>query len=311
MPLEVKQFNCPKCGSPLDIKNAARSKTIVCPSCGSQIDLGPAHAVLGTVGPRPAPKLTQFQIGMKGTLAGEQHEIIGRVLYRDNQGYTWDEWILLSAAGDYRWLSDDEDEGVVLWHIFTPTQPLDPNTVRDGQTINLTGDPVHVTEVTHATIAYMEGELIWKAKVGDTIRALDAAGPQGEMFSIEWTGDQIEFYRGERMNRADAAVAFGLPAISRPTTANAADDDTAGDSTRAARVQTPIGGILSIVLFIIIFCVCVGAVFGAGGGSSCYATPAPVRTVSCTSHISFGGGSGGGSGGGFGGGHSGGGGGGK
>ena len=50
-------------------------------------------------------------------------------------GYTPVVWltVLLSASGDYRWLSDDEEEGMVLWHAFTPTQPLDPNGVRQGQ----------------------------------------------------------------------------------------------------------------------------------------------------------------------------------
>ena len=289
MPLEVKQFNCPKCGSPLSIKNAARSKSIVCPACNSQIDLtGPEYQVVANVGPRPAPKLRQFQVGMKGTLAGEQHEIIGRVLYRDDEGYTWDEWLLLSAAGDYRWLSDDEEEGMVLWHAYTPSQPVDPNTVRDGQTINLSGAPARVTEVGQAVIAYLEGELTWKARLGETMRALDAKGPGGDMFSIEWTTDEVEFYRGQRQNSAEVASAFGL---SKAVAARA------GGAGAAGKRAAPMAAVIVVAIVAIMLCVCVGAAVGAGGGGSdCAATPEAVRSSDCTGFGSGGGGFGGGGG---------------
>ena len=288
MPLEVKQFNCPQCGSPLSIKNAAGSRSIICPACSSQIDLtGPGYRVVGNAGARRAPRLTQFTLGMTGTLQGEQHEIIGRVVYRDNEGYTWDEWELLSAAGAYRWLSDDEDEGMVLWHGYTPTQPVDPNTVRDGQQINLGGAPAHVTEVTHATIDYLEGELTWKAHKGDTMKALDAAGPGGEMFSVEWTADEIEFYRGTRQDARAVAAAFGVPAAA------------AAVASGASKAGASLGTVLVATVVIIFLCIAFASAIG-GGGFNCRATPAAVRSSSCSS-FSFGSG-GGSSGGGFGGG---------
>jgi Domain of unknown function (DUF4178) len=291
MPLEVKQFNCPKCGSPLSIKNAGRSKSIVCPSCNSQIDLtGPEYQVVVNVGPRPEPTQTKFTIGMQGTLQGQAFEIIGRVRYRDDENYTWDEWLLLSAAGDYRWLSDDAEEGMVLWHAFTPTQPLDPNTVRDGQTINLGDGPARVTEVGVAIIDYLEGELTWKAAKGESMHALDAQGAGGAMFSIEWTADEVEFYRGGRQNSAEAAAAFGVPR-------GAAVGVASGGGAAAGKRHAPLAVVMIVALVIIMLCVCVGAAVGAGGGGSdCAATPEAVRSSDCSSSF-FGGGSGGGFGG--------------
>src|SRR5258708_19826199 len=99
MPLQAKQFNCPRCGAPLSIKNVGRSKSIVCPSCNSQIDLtGPEYQVVVNVGPRPEPSQTKFAIGMQGTLQGQAYEIIGRWRYRDYENYTSDEWPLLSTS---------------------------------------------------------------------------------------------------------------------------------------------------------------------------------------------------------------------
>jgi hypothetical protein len=291
MPLQVKEFNCPRCGSPLSLKNAGRSKSIVCTACNSQIDLtGPEYQVMVNVGPRPEPKLTKFTIGLKGTLEGEAFEIIGRVRYRDDEGYTWDEWLLLSASGDYRWLSDDAEEGMVLWHAFTPTQPLDPNGVRQGQTINLGDGPARVTEAGQAIIDYLEGELTWKAAKGETMRALDAAGAGGAMFSIEWTADEVEFYRGRRQDSAQVAAAFGVP---REPGFSLASGGGGASGKRAA----PVAAVIIAALVIIMLCVCVGAAVGAGGRSDCQATPAAVRSSDCTSSF-FGGGSGGGFGGG-------------
>jgi hypothetical protein len=204
------QFNCPKCGSPLDLKNS-KSKSVVCPSCNSQIDLtNPEHQIIGDVGRRPSPKMTPFTIGMRGTIEGEEQAVIGRVRYSDDED-AWDEWLLLTASGDYRWISEDEDEGMVLWHSFTPSQPVDPNTIGGGATFDLGEGPARVRERGSATIDYLEGELTWKAHVGDTMQYIDAEGG-GNLFSIEWTPDEIEFWRGKRLDAREVALAFGITA---------------------------------------------------------------------------------------------------
>ncbi len=287
MPFEVKQFNCPQCGSPLDIQNAARSKTIVCPACGSQIDLvGPEHRVTGNVGSRPTPQLTPFRVGMRGTIGGEEHQVIGRVLYRDDEGYTWDEWLLLTAAGEYRWLSDDPEEGMVLWRAFTPIQPVDPNTVRQGMSINLSGTPARVTEVGRATIAYLEGELTWRAGKGEVIGALDAEGPDG-LYSIEWSADEIEFYRGQRLNQAEVARAFGL----------------ASSVSSARNVNARLATVIIAAIVILMVCICVASAMGASLAVSndCLSTPEAVRSSDCTTSGGVGWGGTGSSGGGGGG----------
>ncbi len=255
MPLEVKQFNCPTCGSPLELKNAARSKSIVCPSCGSQIDLtSPAYPVIGRVSRRPEPNLTPFKIGMQGTMEGEQHQVIGRVRYRDDESETWDEWLLLTAGGDYRWISDDEDEGMVLWHSFTPSKPLDPATVSQGQTIDLGDGAARVRERDRAAIDYLEGELTWKAAVGETVEYLDAQAG-GLMYSIEWTANEIEFWRGKRLNRDEIAKAFGITSA------------RVGAAVSAGGARGVTTGAILVGLIVCFLLMCVGVAV-AGGTSS-------------------------------------------
>lgn len=284
MPPEVKQLNCPQCGSPLDLKNL-RSKSIICPSCSSQIDLtGPQYQVVGQVGQRPAPQMTQFRPGLQGALDGEPHMVIGRVLYRGDEGDLWDEWLLLSASGEYRWISDSEEEGMALWTPFVPTAPLDPSAVREGQTINLRGAPVRVRAHGRATIEYLEGELTWKARVGDTMGYVEADSPT-ERYSIEYTPEEVEFYWGQRLNRGQVEQAFGLAGAGAAASARASGKG--GCKNNAAAIA------IVVVILLVLCLVC--AVLPSSGVTSSSGSRGPsIRLGSPGRSFSGGGGGGGG-----------------
>ena len=284
MPLEVRQFNCPQCGSPLDLKNA-RSKSVICPSCSSQIDLtGPQGQVVGRVGSRPTPRMTPFQPGMTGTLNGEQHMIIGRVLYRSDEGDEWDEWLLLSASGQYRWISDSEEEGMALWEPFVPTAPIDPNTIQEGRSINLRGAPARVRDRGEAKITYLEGELTWKARLGDTMQYAEAEGSDGR-YSIEWTPEEVEFYWGQRLNRIEIARAFGLTSL--PSGAGA----TGPKSGKSNRLSAAI--VIGVVVIFLCLCIAMTALPSTGTSSGTFRGPS-IRSGSPGRSFSGGGGSSGG-----------------
>ncbi len=251
MPLEVKQFNCPQCGSPLELKSL-RSKSVVCPACNSQIDMtGEAGQVVGRVGSRPRPRLAQFRLGLQGTLNGEPHMVIGRVQYRGDEGDVWEEWLLLSAQGQYVWISDSE-EGMALWFPFVPAQPIDPNTIREGQTINLRGTPCRVRDRGVARITYLEGELTWKARVGDAMNYAEADAAS-ERLSLEWTSEEAEFFHGQRLNRPAVEQAFGLATAS----------SASGAKSKGGCLNNAL--MILIVVVMIVICVLVMSVMPSTG----------------------------------------------
>ena len=257
MNVDVKQLSCPKCASPLDLKNAGRSKSVICPSCGSQIDLtSPDFQIIGNVGERPDPQVTQFKIGMQGALKGGQHEIIGRVVYHDDEDDIWDEWLLLSAAGEYVWISDSENEGVALWHSFVPTNPVEPDSIEEGATLNLRDARVKVRDAGNARIDYLEGELTWKASVGDSVKYAEADGPN-QRISIEYTENEIEFYWGERLDRVATAKAFGVAQAPPPAKVPASG---------FARVFG--GATIFGVIAICMVCMCLFVALTSGAGSA-------------------------------------------
>ena len=289
MALEVKQLTCPKCSAPLDLKIAGRSKSIICASCGSQIDLtSPDFKILGNVGTRPDPQVTQFTIGMKGKIGGKEYQIIGRVVYRDDEGDVWDEWLCLSAAGEYIWISDSENEGMAIWYSFTPKKPVDPSTLGVGQHLNLRDTDVKVRDMGRANIDFLEGELTWKASVNDKMRYAEVDGPS-QRISIEYTENEIEFYWGRRLDRIATARAFGVPrkSLSIPEKPKRSLIPNI-NPTCSSWILNVIIAIIVIVLMII-----AGNIIPAGSGSG--GSSSSIRSGSSSSR-SFGGGGGGGGG---------------
>ena len=166
---------------------------------------------MGQVGQRPDPQATQFKVGMQGPLDGQTFEIIGRVVYHDEEDDIWDEWLLLSAAGEYVWISDSDNEGMALWRGFVPSEPVEPAKIAEGMRLNLRNATVTVRDVGRANIDYLEGELTWKAKVNDKMNYAEADGAS-QRVSIEYTQNEIEFYYGRRLDRVATAKAFGAAA---------------------------------------------------------------------------------------------------
>jgi len=298
MPLEVQQLNCPNCGGALNITNPGRSKILVCQWCSSQIDLTqPPYQAIGQVGQRPEGVVTPFKLGMQGTIHGVTYQIIGRIRYvdtgeefagtsygdddDDDGSDIWDEWLLLSAEGAYRWISDSEDVGLVLWEPFTPSAPVDPNSIYRGATLDLgEGTSARVRSRGSARIRYLEGELTWRAALDDKMNYAEAVGQSG-LYSVEWTPDEIEFYRGQHLDRAATEQAFGVVRTA-----------PVGAGRRGGSANL----VLIAVVIVVVICLCMalsstGGGFGSGGFVS---TGSPGRSIGGGGGGSFGGGGGGG-----------------
>jgi hypothetical protein len=199
----------------------------------------------------------------------------------------WDEWLLLSASGQYRWISDSEEEGMALWEPFVPTNPIDPNTIREGHSINLRGMPARVRDRGSAKIDYLEGELTWKARLGDTMEYAEAEGPDGR-YSIEWTPEEVEFYWGQRLNRREIEQAFGLTGA-QLTAAGV----SGGGRKKGGCLSTAI--VVAIVIVMICLCVAIASAMpSSGSGGSVSFGGSSIRSGSPGRSFSGGGGGGGG-----------------
>jgi len=202
-------INCPNCSETLEIKDPAKAKMAYCKKCNATIDL-----LTNTASPQSnhqswpmAPK-SQLKLGLEGQIKDITYQVVGRVRYRDTRTYEWwDEWLLLSTSGQYMWLQED-DWDFTLMHKYTPNIPFDPNMV--GEYLEVDGYKLYTEDNSSATILFFEGELTWKAEVGESIRYIDAWKGEDTLYSCEWTEREIMYFIGKDVPAEELYNGFNL-----------------------------------------------------------------------------------------------------
>ena len=139
-------------------------------------------------------------------------------------------------------------------------------------------------------IAYLEGELTWRATAGDRMDYAEAVAPEG-MYSIEWTENEIEFYQGRRLDRGTVEQAFGLGAA-RGLVGSGAGGGAAGGPPRRGGCLAGGGSVIIILIVLLIICFVISALDSGGYVSGGGVGPS-IRTGSSGRSVG-GGGSGGG-----------------
>src|SRR5262249_12468545 len=156
-----------------------------------------------------APPRTPITVGLNGAF-DETYQVIGRIRYRDQE--YWDEWLMMTVEGRFKWLSEGR-EGFSICEPFVPTTPIDINDIGSYQEIcvgslDLEGTPSHITDLGTGTVEFIEGEMTWKARANDQINYLESEWPAGR-YSVEWSRDEVEFFRGQRLDANTVRRAFG------------------------------------------------------------------------------------------------------
>ncbi len=206
--IKLEPIKCPKCGGSVDLRGGSETKTLVCSYCRSLIDLtGEQAAVIGQTNKRAKPAVP-IELGMEGTFEGGRYQVIGWVRYEgwdDEDRWRWDEWLLVSSEGEFRWLSYDPEEGFLLQKKIPPAGAFDPRT---ATSIPVPSGTAKVIERSPARVIALAGELTWRATVGERLNYLEARrGPM--RYSVEYTREEIELLEGRPLSAAEVWRAFG------------------------------------------------------------------------------------------------------
>ncbi len=151
---------------------------------------------------------------MKGLVEGREYELTGRVVFSWEEGGeqgTWQEFELVDPDGDVLFL-EFEDGKWLLMESFVPTNPIGPQDaagLQEGSLINLDDSRCVVSDRGTARVSFVEGELTYTASIGREIGYLDAQW-LSRRYAVEWTEDEVEFYRGKPLSDRQVLVAFGL-----------------------------------------------------------------------------------------------------
>jgi hypothetical protein len=208
MALASHRIDCTRCGSPLEIRSP-RSKSIACGHCHALIDLtSDAHAFLEEL--RADPIEHPLRVGMSGTLKGLRCTILGHVRYRE-ESWSWDEYLVMSDEGHVAWIQHD-DGSFKLFVPFVPSRPEPVSGASSALVADGRRDPV--VERGSATLERIEGELTWRARIGDVVQYLE-----GRRLCVEIGATEMEWFTVESLPRGAVAKAFGLSPGSVPSLA--------------------------------------------------------------------------------------------
>lgn len=190
----TRRVNCGSCGAPLEIKSAF-TKSIVCPYCDTT-NLIDEHGV------DPSGKMAKlsmapsiFSIGRKGSIKGKKFEVLGRLRYGYDEGF-WDEWFLQFEGGKAGWITEEEGECSLFYKelITKPIENIDR--IRVGQTVNVEGKRVFMTEIADVTVMGGEGELHYRVVPGKELVHMEG-NANGRLVSIELWPREIEVHVGD------------------------------------------------------------------------------------------------------------------
>lgn len=203
------RLECPNCRAPLSQQNAT-SQAVVCPQCSSYVALGGEAAEVIGKGRKIPPSPIPLALGDKGTVAGVEYVVLGRVMYRgrdDEETFSWNEWLLGASDGRMLWLSLDEN-GFALFQKLRFRSQFD---ARMSTALDLgEGKKAFIHERYPAQVVAAEGELTWRAMPGENVFMAEGAA-NGLKYSIQQTPQELEVHEGRPVTAKALAIAFNKP----------------------------------------------------------------------------------------------------
>ncbi len=211
----ARAINCPSCGGSVTI-NGAQAAMITCTFCGEYLDVTVSDTV--RLLKQKLAKQQHFCIPTGSTchFRGVDYTVLGRIQYvqYDEGTYYWTAVQMYNPERGYAFLEEENGH----WLFFAPlthTILIDPRYRTAKQGISYYGQSYVVFERGNCQVCYVEGELSWVARVGDTLEFLDAIRPP-YMLSAEWSDTEMEWSLGNYVEPAEIQAAFGDQIHSMP-----------------------------------------------------------------------------------------------
>jgi Domain of unknown function (DUF4178) len=192
---------CPSCGAQARVFKSGQS---TCAYCGTTLPPLPFTHPGGTF-----KHNSPIRIGMKAKLGGKEFVAVGRLHFRDGEGYSWEEWVLLSQDGEAQYLELDEGKWSLTRYWPEGDETVMVSAYTEGQPVTLGKKAYIVTSVGTQIISGVEGEIPWAVRVGESSAYADF-GSGSSIFSVEQASDGIEWFRGRRLEAAEVYTLFGL-----------------------------------------------------------------------------------------------------
>ena len=209
-------LNCPQCSGSLELRAPDETLRVTCPFCNSLLDVtqGKLQYLMTLEGGDVQPLIP---IGTRGNLEGVSYTVIGfvrRHVTLDGKMYYWQEYLLYSAAGQFRWLVHSDNH----WSFVRSISPGVVETHQKRRAI-YEGRTFKLFQLANTYVNYVLGEFYWRVTVGEVTLAGDYVHPP-QMLSMEKSGSdvkgEINWSLGTYLAKEVVAEAFRVKKLPRP-----------------------------------------------------------------------------------------------
>ena len=203
-----RQFNCPHCGAPVQVK-LATSKSITCPSCASIIDLGSGVGAELLSAEQDDPVRPIIPLGSRGQLQGVAWQVVGfqhrmGVEPGDDEQFGWSEYLLYNQKRGFAFLVDSQDG----WSMVRPTTGA-PQMAASGRSATYLGSSYALKSSYNAETTYVLGEFYWQVQRGQKTFNRDFESSKG-LLSMEQSPNEITWSAGDKLSSDTVVQAFKL-----------------------------------------------------------------------------------------------------
>jgi hypothetical protein len=200
----ARQLSCPSCGGPLQIESAFTT-FLVCNYCGASLFVRDSGIDVTGKTAKLAEYPSRFSIGGNGKVKGRGFRVLGRVRYKNYDGF-WDEWFLQFDDQQVGWVTEDEGDLTLVFKskLTFPVPPYEQ--VRVGSFMPFGNDRLFVSEKGDAQVAGAEGEISLSAPPGRTIRYVDG-NVANKAIRLILDDNGIMLYMGELLEFNDVTIA--------------------------------------------------------------------------------------------------------
>lgn len=202
--VRARKLSCPKCAGEIRLLDPAAVR-VVCASCGAMLE--PRERAAKVLGLGAALKSKpRLPLGKVVTLAGSQAQVIAflvRSVKVAGVRYPWQEYLLRTERGTYRWLVESKGH----WAVLDPVNPAEVKSRGGGPTLR--GIAFKHFQKGNARVDHVLGEVYWQVEVGETVTSDDYVSPP-YLLTIEASGNERNVTAGRYVERHEVEEAFGL-----------------------------------------------------------------------------------------------------
>ncbi|TBR21410.1 DUF4178 domain-containing protein [bacterium] len=191
----AREAPCPSCGAPVRFLSSV-ALLAVCPHCRSQLfrqDLN-----LEALG--KSAELVQdgsvIQVGTEGRFRNVAFAAVGRLQMRFDDGL-WNEWFLVFDNGDQGWLGEAQGKYAVSFRRDPDSALPSYDELAVGRKLTLQGKAFEVVDLRTAEYLAAEGELPFKAPLGEKASLADLTAEGGGFATLDYSEEKPLLFFGQ------------------------------------------------------------------------------------------------------------------